>query len=84
MTPLLMDNQIPNFLPNGSPLSCLVQNAQGAGKREFQITLKEILRINRPSIVVLLETHQDGVCAQQLAKFIGYQGLTIEEANGHS
>lgn len=84
MTLLLMDYQIPNFLPNESLLSCLVWIIQGAEKRECHIALKEILRINRPSIVFLLETHQDSECAQRLAKFIGYQGLMIEEANGYS
>lgn len=65
-----MDNQNPNLQPNEAPMSYLVWNVQGTGKREFQVTLKEILRINKPSMVVLLETHQDRNCARRLDRLL--------------
>ena len=60
----LMEDQIPNLLPTRSLIRCLVWNVQGAEKREFKVTLKEILRINKTAVVTILETHQDAECAE--------------------
>ncbi|KAJ8423366.1 hypothetical protein Cgig2_026784 [Carnegiea gigantea] len=46
----------------------------GAGSREFLNALKEHVRMQRPQIVVLLETHISEVRAEDVCRRIGFGG----------
>ncbi|KAL8161268.1 hypothetical protein V2J09_012757 [Rumex salicifolius] len=54
----------------------------GAGSREFLHTLKEIIRVNDPAILVLVETRLSGVQADKFCDSIGFDGKTRAEAIG--
>ncbi|KAJ8440990.1 hypothetical protein Cgig2_020019 [Carnegiea gigantea] len=81
---LTKGNFYPNIIRNISPLSYLVWNDQGAGKPEFKVTLKEFIRMNRPSIGALLETYLDGSHALRLATNIGLLGHMCIDTVGFS
>ncbi|KAJ8431324.1 hypothetical protein Cgig2_013540 [Carnegiea gigantea] len=51
----------------GRPVQVLVWNVQGAGSSEFMNVLKEHIRVHRPTILALLETHIAGARAQTVA-----------------
>ncbi|XP_021836152.1 uncharacterized protein [Spinacia oleracea] len=59
-------------------------NVQGAGKQAFMATLREIVRINNPSVIVLVETYLSGEKAQRICDRVGYSGQTRVEAQGFS
>ncbi|KAJ8451520.1 hypothetical protein Cgig2_018154 [Carnegiea gigantea] len=54
----------------------------GAGSGEFLNTLKEHVRMQRPQIVVLLETHISGVRAEDVCRRIGFGGQYRVDARG--
>lgn len=55
--PILMEDRIPNLAPNSLPISCMVWNVQGASSRAFMAALKELVRIHKPNVIALVETH---------------------------
>ncbi|XP_056694850.1 uncharacterized protein [Spinacia oleracea] len=65
-------------------IKILMWNVQGAGKQAFMATLKEIIRINNPTVIVLVETHLSGEKAQRVCDRIGFSGQTRVEAQGFS
>jgi len=63
-------------------LKLFVWNVRGAGSREFFSNLKEYVRIHRPALIVLLETHISGRRADDVCTRIGFQGMYRVEAQG--
>ncbi|KAL8167282.1 LOW QUALITY PROTEIN: hypothetical protein V2J09_008781 [Rumex salicifolius] len=57
-----------------------MENSQRAGSREFVNTLKELIRIHDPTILVLVETRLSGIQADKVCKNIGFDGMTRVEA----
>ena len=62
----------------------LVWNTQGAGSSAFLNTLKEHIRMQRPHILVLLETHISGAKADKVCNKIGLSGQYRVDARGQS
>ncbi|KAJ8437463.1 hypothetical protein Cgig2_012903 [Carnegiea gigantea] len=52
----------------------LVWNTQGTGSRDFMNMLKEHIRMQKPHIIVLLETHISGSKADNVCSKIGFGG----------
>ncbi|XP_056692243.1 uncharacterized protein [Spinacia oleracea] len=62
----------------------MVWNSQGAGSREFLSALREIIRVNKPMIFALVETHMGGARAERIATVLSYGGHTRVDAQGFS
>ena len=77
-------NNIQHPHDNSFPITCMVWNVQGAGSREFLSVLKEIIRINKPVVLALVETHMGGDRALKIAQVLGYNGHTRVDAQGFS
>ena len=65
-------------------MDCLTWNCQGAASKEFGKALKELIRLNRPPIVALIEpkvssAHDDVIC-----KGINFANWVLVEAIGFS
>lgn len=82
--PVLMEDRIPNIAPDNLPISCMVWNVQGAGNTAFTSALKEVVRMHKPNVLALIETHMGGNQAQKIASIIGYGGHTRVDAMGFS
>ncbi|XP_010666673.1 uncharacterized protein LOC104883809 [Beta vulgaris subsp. vulgaris] len=82
MVPLLEFDRYPLFPMFNMSIKILVWNVQGAGNKVPII--KELVRINKPSVVVLVETHLSGEQAQKICDKIGFQGQQRVEAQGFS
>lgn len=65
-------------------IKIMMWNVQGAAKPAFMSTLKEIIRINKPNVLGLVETHVSGDKAQQICNRIGFSGQVRVEAQGFS
>lgn len=61
-------------------LRILVQNTQGAKSRDFLRMVKDYVRMQRPQIIVLLETHVSGPRADDVCNNIGFRGQQRVEA----
>ena len=83
-SPMNMVARLPSNIHNTSPISCLIWNVQGAGSRAFIAALKEIIKRNKPNIVVLVETHMRGDHADKLATVLGFNGHLRMDAIGFS
>ncbi|XP_074318764.1 uncharacterized protein LOC141655591 [Silene latifolia] len=77
-------DRFPNQLTRQSALRLLTWNVQGTGSNEFLSTLKELIRINKPQVVVLVETHISGATAQRVCDRINFRGRTRVDAAGFS
>ncbi|XP_021755445.1 uncharacterized protein LOC110720702 [Chenopodium quinoa] len=77
-------DSIPNLAPNSSPITCMVWNVQGAGSKEFIYALKEVIKVNKPNVFALVETHMGGQQAEKIASILGYTGHTRVDAHGFS
>ncbi|KAL2940198.1 Glycerol-3-phosphate acyltransferase [Bienertia sinuspersici] len=82
--PDLMSTRLPNFTPNLQLISFLVWNVQRSGSKAFVAALKEVIWVNKPSVIALLETHMDGEHAQHIANVINYAGHLRVDAQGFS
>lgn len=80
--PLNEFDQYPSFTMFNMSIKLLIWNAQGAGNKMFVI--RELIRINRPSVLVLVETHLSGDQAQKVCEKIGFGGQLRVEAQGFS
>ena len=60
----------------------MVWNVQGADNSKFLRVLKEHIRLRRPSIVALVETHISGARAQAICDKVGFEGYFWVEAQG--
>ncbi|XP_074288103.1 uncharacterized protein LOC141613265 [Silene latifolia] len=79
----LMD-RYPNRLNERPPLSLMTWNVQGAGSTAFLTMLKQIIRVNKPQVLALVETHISGETAQRVCDRINYGGKTRVEAEEFS
>lgn len=79
-----MVDRYPDLLTNSKPISCMVWNVQGADNKEFLATLKELLRINNPSVFALVETHVSSDHAERICKCTGYSDCLSMDAVGYS
>ncbi|XP_021766594.1 uncharacterized protein LOC110731050 [Chenopodium quinoa] len=79
-----IEDSIPNLAPNSSPITCMVWNVQGAGSKEFIYALKEVIKVNKPNVFALVETHMGGQQAEKIASILGYTGHTRVDAHGFS
>ncbi|XP_016195052.1 uncharacterized protein LOC107636029 [Arachis ipaensis] len=59
-------------------------NCRGAASESFSRTFLEIVRINKPDIVILLETRCSGEKARKIISKSGFEFYHIEEAVGFS
>lgn len=50
----------------------MVWNVQGAGSQSFVVALKELIRIHKPVVFVLVETHMAGHQEEKIATILGY------------
>ncbi|XP_010675063.1 uncharacterized protein LOC104891112 [Beta vulgaris subsp. vulgaris] len=79
-----MEERLPNFYVPSSPISIMIWNVQGAGSNSFAASLKELVRLHRPEVLALVETHMGGDRAQQIASILKYSGHTRVDARGFS
>lgn len=82
--PVSMIDRLPPIANDTFPITCMVWNVQGAGSRAFSLALKELIRIHRPVVLVLVETHMGGAQALKIASMLGYSGHTRVDATGFS
>ncbi|XP_074306666.1 uncharacterized protein LOC141641923 [Silene latifolia] len=62
----------------------MVWNVQGTGNKNKISAIKEVVRTYRPTVLALLETHKDGVHAENVRKILGYTGHARVDAIGFS
>ena len=79
-----MEGRHPNTIHNTLPQKCLSWNVRGAGKPEFRVTLKDMIRINHPSIVALSVTRLNRTHASRLATEIRLLGPIRVDTIGFS
>ncbi|XP_021765937.1 uncharacterized protein LOC110730442 [Chenopodium quinoa] len=82
--PLSMEDSLPNLAPDTLPITCMIWNVQGAGSANFIRSLKDLIRIHRPNVLTLVETHMGGEQAVKIANIIGYDGHERVDAMGFS
>ena len=80
--PLLEYDRYPLFPMFNMSIKILVWNVQGVGNKVPLI--RELVRINKPSVLVLVETHISGDQAQKICDKIGFMGQQRVEAQGFS
>lgn len=86
--PDLMIDKLPPIAIDTFPITCMVWNVQGAGSRAFSLALKELIRIHKPVVLVLVETHMGGAQALKLLRCWGtrvtpaWMRLALAEAYG--
>ncbi|XP_074290990.1 uncharacterized protein LOC141617724 [Silene latifolia] len=77
-------DRFPNNLNRRPAISLMTWNVQGAGSPAFLIMLKELIRVNNPQVLALVETHISGDVAQRICDRINFGGKTRVEAEGFS
>ncbi|XP_021754992.1 uncharacterized protein LOC110720298 [Chenopodium quinoa] len=82
--PVSMEDTIPNLAPDSLPITCMIWNVQGAGSRNFVTNLKDLVKVNKPNVLALVETHMEGEQAVKIASILGYDGHTRTDAVGFS
>ena len=82
LVPLYEFDRYPSFPMFNMSIKILVWNVQGAGNK-VQV-IRELVRINKPSVLVLVETHLSGEQAQKICDRIGFAGQKRVEAQGFS
>ena len=65
-------------------MDCLTWNCQGAASKEFGKALKELIRLNRPPIVALIEPKVSSTHADVICKGINFSNWVLVEAIGFS
>jgi len=59
-------------IPNLGHITIMVWNVRGAGNRDFLNILNEHIRMQKPHIIALLETHISGDKADEVCGKIGF------------
>ncbi|KAK9706616.1 hypothetical protein RND81_07G139300 [Saponaria officinalis] len=72
----------PTHLSNSQAISIMIWNVQGAGSPDFLSILKELIRVNKPHVLALVETHISGDTAQRVCDRINFSGKTRVDADG--
>lgn len=80
--PLNIADRYPNFPMFNMPIKIMMWNVQGAGSQAFLTMLREVVRINKPTIMALVETHISGETAQKVCDRIGFSGQFRVDAQG--
>lgn len=62
----------------------MIWNVQGAGSPAFLTMIKELIMVNKPTILVLVETHISGDKAQKICDKIGFSSHVRVDAQGFS
>lgn len=62
----------------------MIWNVQGAGSQAFQTVIRELIRINNPTVLALVETHVSREVARKICDKIGFSGHTRVDAQGFS
>ncbi|KAK9676512.1 hypothetical protein RND81_11G082100, partial [Saponaria officinalis] len=65
-------------------ITLLVWNVQGTGNKHKINAIKEVVRMFKPTVLVLVETHMGGEHAVKLGSIIGYKGHSRVNAVGFS
>ncbi|XP_074266295.1 uncharacterized protein LOC141588767 [Silene latifolia] len=68
--------------PQRPALSLMTWNVQGAGSAALMSMLRELIRINKPRVLALVETHISGETAQRVCDRITFGGRTRVKADG--
>ncbi|KAJ8421723.1 hypothetical protein Cgig2_028305 [Carnegiea gigantea] len=68
----------------GQELGMGPKGAARAGNKEFQIILKEIVRVNKPTIVMLVETQQDSKVAEHVCNLLSFASHARVDAMAQS
>ncbi|XP_074301475.1 uncharacterized protein LOC141632870 [Silene latifolia] len=82
--PDLFMDRFPNFLSRRPALRRMTWNVQGAGSPAFMSMLQELIRVNSPQVLALVETHISGDVAQRVCDRINFGGKIRVEAQGFS
>lgn len=80
--PVNVYDRYPKFPSFNMSIKIMVWNVQGAGNKLSLI--REVLRINDPMVLALVETHLSGDQAQRVCNRIGFSGHNRIEAQGFS
>ena len=75
-------DRYPIFPSFNMSIKILVWNVQGVGNKIPMV--KEIVRVNRPTMLVLVETHLSGEQADRVCDRIGFSGKMRVDAQGFS
>lgn len=62
--------------------SVLCWNYRGARSNEFHIEIKDLIRVHRPLIIILLEPRINGEVADSVCKRMGKRKWVRSEADG--
>ncbi|XP_074291073.1 uncharacterized protein LOC141617834 [Silene latifolia] len=82
--PDLMSTRIPNLTPNLPHIMFMVWNVQGTRHKNKINVIKEVVRVYKPSVLSLVETHMGGDHAIKLGNILGYNGYSRVNAVGFS
>lgn len=82
LVPLHEYDRYPSFPMFNMSIKILVWNVQGVGNKVPII--RELVRINKPLVLVLVEMHLSGDQAQKFCDRIGFTGQKRVEAQGFS
>lgn len=80
--PLNTIDRYPSFPMFNMSIKIMIWNVQGAGSQAFLTMLRELIRINKPTILALVETHISGETAQKVCDRIGFSGQFRVDAQG--
>lgn len=58
-------------------------NYRGMTSKGFNTLMKDTMKQNNSSFLILLETHTSGEKARSIIRRIGLKGCCVEEASGH-
>lgn len=80
--PLMEYDRYPSFNSFNMSIKILVWNVQGVVNKIPMV--KEVIRVNTPTMLVLIETHLSGEQAERVCNKIGFTGRLRVEAQGFS
>lgn len=63
-------------------IKIMTWNVQGEAKQAFMPTIKELIKIDKPNLLALVETHISGDKAQSICDCIGFSRQLRVEARG--
>lgn len=82
--PLNVYDRYPSFPKFNMSIRIMIWNVQGAGSQAFLTMIKELIRINKPNVLALVETHISGDTARRVCEKIGFPGHVRVDAQGFS
>ncbi|XP_056691643.1 uncharacterized protein [Spinacia oleracea] len=77
-----MVDRYPTFTMFNMSVKIMIWNVQGAGSQAFLTMIRELVRINKPTILALVETHISGETTQKVCDRIGFSGQFRVDAQG--